>query len=58
MVSMTKSVVPLSEKTVQNGRLWNLVGFPVPRMMYRQGMVLPGHPENTGAKPLHYGPTR
>ena len=49
------NAVLLSEKPVQNGRLWNLVEFPVLHMMYRQGMALPGHPGNTGAKPLIIG---
>ena len=49
------NAVLLSEKTVQNGRLWNLVEFPVLHMMYRQGMALPGHPGNTGTKPLIIG---
>ena len=49
------NAVLLSEKPVQNGRLWNLVEFPVLHMMYRQGMALPGHPGNTGVKPLIIG---
>ena len=26
--------------------------FPVLQMLYRQGMLLPNHPNNTGVKPL------
>ena len=29
--------------------------FPVLQMLYKQGMLVPGHPNNTGAKPLLIG---
>ncbi len=40
---------------VQNGVFCNLAEFPVLQMLYRQGMILPGHPNNQGAKPLLIG---
>jgi hemerythrin len=33
----------------------NLAEFPVLQMLYRQGMFLPGHPNNTGRRPLLLG---
>jgi hemerythrin len=35
--------------------LCNLAEFPVLQMFYRQGMLLPGHPNNTGRRPLLIG---
>ncbi len=45
----------LSDVPVQNGMFANMSEFPVLQMLYRQGMILPGHPNNTGAKPLIVG---
>ncbi len=45
----------LSEVPVQNGALSNLAEFPVLQMLYRQGMIVPGHPNNTGRKPMLIG---
>jgi hemerythrin len=39
----------------QGGHFSNLAEFPVLQMLYRQGMGLPGHPNNTGRKPLLMG---
>ena len=49
------NAILLSDVPVQNGRLANLAEFPVLQMLYRQGMLLPGHPNNTGRKPLLIG---
>ena len=49
------NVILLSELLVQNGGFANLSEFPVLQMLYRQGMILPGHPNNTGAKPMLIG---
>lgn len=45
----------LSDSSIQNGHFSNMGEFPVLQMMYRQGMILPNHPGNTGRKPLLIG---
>ncbi|MFW6180338.1 MAG: hemerythrin domain-containing protein [Spirochaetota bacterium] len=45
----------LSDVLIQNGALANLAEFPVLQMFYRQGMLIPGHPGNTGVRPLLIG---
>ncbi|MBF0620587.1 MAG: response regulator [Magnetococcales bacterium] len=49
------NVILLSDVLVQNGGFSNLAEFPVLQMLYRQGMIIPGHPNNTGIKPLIMG---
>ena len=49
------NVILLSDVLIQNGRFANLSEFPVLQMLYRQGMILPGHPNNSGTKPLIIG---
>ena len=49
------NAILLSDVSVQNGFFSNLAEFPVLHMYYRQGMMLPGHPNNTGIKPLLIG---
>ena len=49
------NAILLSDISVQNGFFSNLSEFPVLHMYYRQGMILPGHPNNTGLKPLLIG---
>ncbi len=49
------NVILLSDVMVQNGTFANLGEFPVLQMFYRQGMIIPGHPGNTGVKPLIVG---
>ena len=49
------NAILLSDVMVQNGAFSNLAEFPVLQMLYRQGMILPGHPGNNGAKPLLIG---
>ena len=49
------NAILLSDVPVQNGCFSNLAEFPVLQMLYRQGMIIPGHPNNTGIKPLLLG---
>ncbi len=49
------NAVLLSEVLVQKGQFSNLAEFIVLQMLYRQGMILPNHPNNTGEKPLLIG---
>jgi hemerythrin len=49
------NAILLSDLPIQNGSFCNLAEFPVLQMLYRQGMALPGHPNNTGIKPLLIG---
>ncbi len=49
------NVILLSDVTMQNGAFANLAEFPVLQMLYRQGMILPNHPNNTGARPMLVG---
>lgn len=49
------NAILLSEIPIQNGEFANLAEFPVLQMLYRQGMLIPGHPNNTGRKPLILG---
>jgi hemerythrin len=49
------NAILLSELPVQGGRFRNLGEFPVLQMLYKQGMILPGHPNNTGLRPMIIG---
>lgn len=49
------NVILLSDVLVQNGRFANLAEFPVLQMLYKQGMIIPNHPNNTGEKPMIIG---
>ncbi|MBF0454481.1 MAG: cyclic nucleotide-binding domain-containing protein [Magnetococcales bacterium] len=49
------NTILLSDVLLQNGHFSNLAEFPVLQMLYRQGMIIPNHPNNTGAKPLLIG---
>ncbi len=49
------NAVLLSDVLVQNGAFSNLAEFPVLQMLYRQGMIIPNHPNNTGIKPMLIG---
>jgi len=49
------NAILLSDVMVQGGNLSNLGEFPVLQMLYRQGMILPNHPNNKGLKPLIMG---
>ena len=49
------NAILLSDSMIQNGHLCNLGEFPILQMLYRQGMLLPNHPNNTGMKPKLIG---
>ncbi len=49
------NAILLSDILIQNGAFSNLAEFPVLQMLYRQGMVIPNHPNNSGQKPLLIG---
>ena len=49
------NAILLSDVLVQNGHFSNLAEFPILQMLYRQGMILPNHPNNTGIKPMLIG---
>ena len=49
------NAILLSDLKLQNGHFANLAEFPILQMLYRQGMLLPNHPNNTGAKPILIG---
>jgi hemerythrin len=52
------NAILLSDVMLQNGSFCNLAEFPVLQMLYRQGMILPGHPNNIGERPLLIGNAR
>ena len=45
------NAILLSDVAVQNGCFSNLAEFPVLQMLYRQGMIIPGHPGNIQVRP-------
>ena len=49
------NAILLSDTSIQHGSFANLAEFPLLQMFYRQGMIIPGHPNNTGRKPLLIG---
>jgi hemerythrin len=49
------NAILLSDVMLQNGVFCNLAEFPVLQMLYRQGMLLPGHPNNKGERPILIG---
>ncbi|MBI3794925.1 MAG: cyclic nucleotide-binding domain-containing protein [Nitrospinae bacterium] len=49
------NAILLSDNSLQNGEFANMAEFPVLQMLYKQGLLLPGHPNNTGRKPLLIG---
>ncbi|MBF0288749.1 MAG: cyclic nucleotide-binding domain-containing protein [SAR324 cluster bacterium] len=49
------NAILLSDISIQNGKFANLAEFPVLQMLYRQGMILPNHPNNNGSKPILIG---
>ena len=49
------NAILLSDVMIQKGMFSNMAEFPILQMFYRQGMIIPGHPNNTGAKPLLIG---
>lgn len=55
MAETGPNAILLSDSLIQNGEFVNLAEFPVLQMLYRQGTILPNHPNNTGSKPLLIG---
>ncbi|PHS76790.1 MAG: cyclic nucleotide-binding protein [Rhodospirillaceae bacterium] len=49
------TAILLSDVSTQDGSFANVGEFPVLQMLYRQGMIIPGHPNNTGVNPLLIG---
>ncbi|MBF0369218.1 MAG: bacteriohemerythrin [Magnetococcales bacterium] len=49
------NAILLSDVMLQNGDFANVAEFPVLQMLYKQGMILPNHPNNTGEKPMLIG---
>lgn len=49
------NAILLSDLPMQNGFFSNLTEFPVLHMLYKQGMIIPNHPNNSGTKPLLIG---
>jgi hemerythrin len=49
------NAILLSDVALQNGEFSNLSEFPILQMFYRQGMILPGHINNDGTKPILIG---
>ncbi|MCX7788966.1 MAG: cyclic nucleotide-binding domain-containing protein, partial [Spirochaetes bacterium] len=49
------NAILLSDLPLQNERFSNLSEFPILQMFYRQGLIIPGHPNNTGVKPILLG---
>ncbi len=49
------NAILLSDVALQNGEFANLAEFPVLQMLYKQGLIIPNHPNNTGRKPLLIG---
>ena len=49
------NAILLSDSMIQNGHLCNLAEFPILQMLYRQGMLIPNHPNNTGRRPMLIG---
>ncbi|EME71878.1 hypothetical protein H261_01477 [Paramagnetospirillum caucaseum] len=49
------NAILLSDVPLQNGAFSNLSEFPILQMLYRQGMIIPGHPNCSGRKPLLLG---
>jgi hemerythrin len=49
------NAILLSDLSVQSGSFSNMAEFPILQMLYRQGMILPGHPNNLGQRPILAG---
>lgn len=49
------NAILLSDELIQHGRFANLSEFPILQIFYRQGRIIPGHPNNTGIKPALIG---
>ncbi|PKN09585.1 MAG: cyclic nucleotide-binding protein [Deltaproteobacteria bacterium HGW-Deltaproteobacteria-8] len=49
------NAILLTDERIQQGRFANLSEFPILQIFYRQGRIIPGHPNNTGVKPALIG---
>ncbi len=49
------NAILLSDLPIENGRPSNHSEFPVLQMLYKQGMIIPGHPCNDGSRPMIVG---
>lgn len=49
------NAILLSDSLLQKGEFSNLSEFPVLQMLYRQGMIIPSHPNNKGINPILIG---
>lgn len=49
------NAILLSDLPIQNGQVCSRSEFPVLQMRYKQGMLIPGHPGNSGRLPLIMG---
>ncbi|MEA3290629.1 MAG: cyclic nucleotide-binding domain-containing protein [Campylobacterota bacterium] len=49
------NAILLSDSMIQNGEFSNMSEFSVLQMLYRQGLILPNHPNNSGIKPVMIG---
>ena len=52
------NAILLSDLTIQNGRVCNYAEFPALQMLYMQGLIVPGHPNNRGTLPMLIGSRR
>lgn len=49
------NAILLSDIMIQNGEFSNMSEFSVLQMLYKQGSIIPNHPNNTGIKPILIG---
>lgn len=49
------NAILLCDVMIQNGEFSNMSEFSVLQMLYKQGLIIPNHPNNTGIKPLLIG---
>ena len=49
------SVILISDILIQRETFCNFIEFPILQMFYRQGMIIPTHPNNDGSKPVLVG---
>ena len=52
------NAILLSDLPIQNGQVCSRSEFPVLQMLYKQGMMVPEHPRNTGLRPMLIGTRR
>lgn len=52
------NAILLSDVMIQNGEFCNMSEFSVLQMLYKQGLMIPNHPNNSGLKPILIGNKR